>query len=251
MSACRESAINTASYVSVHEVELTLCSALLLLCCVCWLQLGGSEAIISALVRGLEKHGGRLMLRAHVDEVIMEGGRAAGVALRPRGSGSGSGSPGTPGGGGKRVRVSTDGRREVVRARRGVISNASVWDTQKLLPEGVAPPEWKRRSMATPQVSPAVRAPTRCMHGLLLLLWLGAQYWQMPWSAEYLTPVEPAGVFAEGIVSLTVQQHQPSLQQPAWLFAPPSLSDPPPPPPPPPSRLVAADQQLPAPAPGH
>jgi phytoene dehydrogenase-like protein len=26
---------------------------------------GGSEAVVAALVRGLEKHGGRLMLRSH------------------------------------------------------------------------------------------------------------------------------------------------------------------------------------------
>jgi hypothetical protein len=38
--------------------------------------------MVAALVRGLEKRGGRLMLGAHVEQVVMEGGRAAGVALR-------------------------------------------------------------------------------------------------------------------------------------------------------------------------
>jgi phytoene dehydrogenase-like protein len=37
---------------------------------------------VRALVRGLEKHGGRLMTRAHVEQVVAEGGRAVGVALR-------------------------------------------------------------------------------------------------------------------------------------------------------------------------
>lgn len=40
--------------------------------------LGGGGSIIAALVRGLEKHGGRLLLNTHVDEIILEGGRAVG-----------------------------------------------------------------------------------------------------------------------------------------------------------------------------
>lgn len=43
---------------------------------------GGSAAIVDALVRGLEKHGGRLALGSHVDEILVEGGRAVGVRLR-------------------------------------------------------------------------------------------------------------------------------------------------------------------------
>jgi hypothetical protein len=62
----------------------------------------------------------------------MEGGKAAGVKLRPRG-------PKAPQG-------------EVVRARLGVVSNASVWDTQKLLPPGVGPTGWRQQAAATPQV---------------------------------------------------------------------------------------------------
>jgi phytoene dehydrogenase-like protein len=38
--------------------------------------------MVGALVRGLEKRGGLLLLGAHVEQVVMEGGRAAGVALR-------------------------------------------------------------------------------------------------------------------------------------------------------------------------
>ena len=73
---------------------------------------GGSGAVIDALVRGLEKHGGTLRTGCHVEEILMENGRAEGVRLR----------------GG-----------EVVRAARGVVSNADVWATVQLLPEAHRP----------------------------------------------------------------------------------------------------------------
>ena len=53
--------------------------------------------------RGLKKNGGRILLNAHVEGIEMERGRATGVRLR----------------GGARIR-----------ARRAVVSNASMWDTQ-------------------------------------------------------------------------------------------------------------------------
>ena len=34
----------------------------------------GSKGIVDALVRGIEKYGGRVMLRARVEEVLVEGG---------------------------------------------------------------------------------------------------------------------------------------------------------------------------------
>ena len=34
---------------------------------------GGTGAIVDALIRGLHKYGGRMILRAHADEIIMEG----------------------------------------------------------------------------------------------------------------------------------------------------------------------------------
>lgn len=68
---------------------------------------GGSQAIADALVRGIEKRGGRLYLRAHVEEILVENDSATGVRLK-------------------------DGR--VIRARRAVISNTSLWDLPKLLP---------------------------------------------------------------------------------------------------------------------
>ncbi|MBE9099220.1 phytoene desaturase family protein [Vacuolonema iberomarrocanum] len=63
--------------------------------------LGGGEAIIQALVRGLEAWGGELRLNAHVDKVWVEDGQVRGVKLR---------------------------RGEVIEAP-VVISNATLWDT--------------------------------------------------------------------------------------------------------------------------
>ena len=74
--------------------------------------LGGSKAIVEALVRGIERHGGRVLLRAPVAEVLVEGGRAAGVRLGGGGAGAAP---------------------EIIRAARAVVSNASVWDTADLL----------------------------------------------------------------------------------------------------------------------
>ena len=42
--------------------------------------MGGSASIVSALIRGIEKHGGQVLTRAHVDQIHMEGDSAA-VAL--------------------------------------------------------------------------------------------------------------------------------------------------------------------------
>lgn len=97
--------------------------------------MGGSGAIIDALVRGLRKHGGRLELRAHVAEILTEGAgerrRASGVRLR-------------------------DG--SVVRARRAVISNATLWDTAPLLPEGCGAAS---RNPPNSRLLPATRACCR------------------------------------------------------------------------------------------
>ncbi|KAG0568596.1 hypothetical protein KC19_6G031900 [Ceratodon purpureus] len=81
--------------------------------------LGGGGSIIEALVRGLEKHGGRLLLNTHVDEIILEGGRAVGIRVRPtRGTKKNS---------------------YTIRASKAVVSNASTWDTAKLLPKDSLP----------------------------------------------------------------------------------------------------------------
>lgn len=85
---------------------------------------GGSGAIVQALVRGIRKQGSEVRLNAHVQQILVENRRAVGVRLR-------SG--------------------ERLQAKVAVISNASVWDTLKLLPEGAMPPDWLQERQATPE----------------------------------------------------------------------------------------------------
>jgi phytoene dehydrogenase-like protein len=68
--------------------------------------LGGTIEIANTLVRGLEKFGGEITMNAHVDEILVEDGRAVGVRLK---------------------------NGNVVRARQGVVSNATPFDTVKML----------------------------------------------------------------------------------------------------------------------
>ncbi|MGB3637940.1 MAG: NAD(P)/FAD-dependent oxidoreductase [Rivularia sp. (in: cyanobacteria)] len=84
---------------------------------------GGSAALVDALVRGFEKHDGKLLLKSHVEEIIVENNRAVGVKLR----------------GGKEIRANT------------VISNASVWDTLKLIPADSVPQQFIDKRKATPE----------------------------------------------------------------------------------------------------
>ncbi|MEG4109538.1 FAD-dependent oxidoreductase, partial [Microcoleus sp. S13_C5] len=83
-----------------------------------------SAALVNALVRGLERHGGQLLLNSHVAEVLVENNRAAGVRLR-------SG--------------------KIIRSHKAVVSNASVWDTLKLLPETSVPQRFRQQRQATPE----------------------------------------------------------------------------------------------------
>ena len=85
--------------------------------------IGGSAAVAAALVRGLERYGGQLRLSTAARNIMVEGGRAIGVVL-------------------------SDGSE--LRCRRGVISNASPWDTLDLLPEPSVPQRWLRRQRTTP-----------------------------------------------------------------------------------------------------
>lgn len=86
---------------------------------------GGSGAIVQALVRGLEKWGGELRLNSHVEQIQVEQGRAIGVQLR---------------------------RGETLSAA-VVISNATLWDTctQLLKPEAL-PSDYRRIALETPAV---------------------------------------------------------------------------------------------------
>jgi phytoene dehydrogenase-like protein len=83
---------------------------------------GGSGALVDALVRGLTKYGGQLMMNAHVEQVLVERQRSTGVRLRN----------------GKEIRS------------QWVISNASIWDTLKLLPEQAIPRRFRAQKQATP-----------------------------------------------------------------------------------------------------
>jgi phytoene dehydrogenase-like protein len=82
--------------------------------------IGGTCELGNTLVRGLEKFGGKIQLNAHVDEIIVENGRATGVRLK---------------------------NGKIVTAKKAVVSNATPFDTIKMLgnkqelPEGVA--KWK------------------------------------------------------------------------------------------------------------
>ncbi|CAM9565263.1 unnamed protein product [Chrysoparadoxa australica] len=87
--------------------------------------IGGGGAVIDAMCRGIESHGGEVRLKSHVEEILVEDGRAVGVRLRN----------------GSEVRAST-----------AVISNASVWDTMKLLPKDSVPDSWLQECESTPAV---------------------------------------------------------------------------------------------------
>ena len=84
---------------------------------------GGAEEITNALVRGLNKYGGEVRLKTHVESVLIEGGAAVGVSLKNGGE----------------VRAPV------------VLSNASVWDTySKLLPPGAVSQKEKEDAMGIP-----------------------------------------------------------------------------------------------------
>jgi phytoene dehydrogenase-like protein len=85
--------------------------------------IGGSGALVQALVQGLKKWGGHLRLGAHVEQILVENQRAVGVQLR---------------------------HGEVIRAREAVVSNASIWDTLSLLPPRAVPQRWRQQQEKTP-----------------------------------------------------------------------------------------------------
>lgn len=82
--------------------------------------IGGTCELGNTLQRGLEKFGGKLQLNAHVDEILVENGRSVGVRLK---------------------------NGKIIKAKKAVVSNATPFDTVKMLgdkqelPEEVK--EWK------------------------------------------------------------------------------------------------------------
>jgi len=87
---------------------------------------GGAKGIVDALVRGIEKHGGKIFCNAHVDEIMVEEGRATGIRLKRGGA--------------------------VVRADRAVVSNLSIWDlvSTNILDTSLLPSSFTRKAQATP-----------------------------------------------------------------------------------------------------
>ena len=84
---------------------------------------GGAQEITNALVRGFENFGGELRLNTHVEQVIVEDGRAVGVRMRN----------------GDELRAPI------------VISNASVWDTyNQLIPDGAVSLKERERAIGIP-----------------------------------------------------------------------------------------------------
>ncbi|MDB9331998.1 NAD(P)/FAD-dependent oxidoreductase [Nodularia spumigena CS-591/04] len=86
---------------------------------------GGSGAIVNALVRGLERWGGKLRLGCHVEQILVESGKAVGVKLQ---------------------------NGEILQAPI-VISNATIWDTYNhlLRPEDL-PASYRQVALETPAV---------------------------------------------------------------------------------------------------
>ncbi|HCF26398.1 MAG TPA: all-trans-retinol 13,14-reductase [Cyanobacteria bacterium UBA11049] len=87
--------------------------------------IGGSEAIVDALVQGLKRWGGELRLNAHVEQILVESGKVVGVKLR---------------------------QGEILKAP-VVISNATIWDTYNhlLRPEDL-PKSYRQDALATPAI---------------------------------------------------------------------------------------------------
>lgn len=86
--------------------------------------MGGSGAIVDALIRGITKRGGEIIYNAHVAEVLVKGNRAKGVRLQN----------------GKEIR-----------ANKAVVSNASIWDTLPLIPDGILPQSFVQERANTPE----------------------------------------------------------------------------------------------------
>ena len=84
---------------------------------------GSSESIVNALVRGLTKNGGQLRLGTHVEEILVQNNKAIGVRLR---------------------------NGEQIKAKLAVVSNASIWDTVKIIPDNILPRKYQETVANTP-----------------------------------------------------------------------------------------------------
>ena len=79
---------------------------------------GGMDALIQALVTGLEKHGGRLRVNARVERLLLHEGDTSSGPAECRGV------------------VLQDGT--IIHARRGVVCNAPLWNMARILEDSIA-----------------------------------------------------------------------------------------------------------------
>ncbi len=87
--------------------------------------IGGSQAIVNALVRGLKRWGGILLLGCHIEQILVESGKVVGVRSQTG---------------------------QILKAPI-VISNASIWDTYtKLLRPEDLPVSYRQAALATPAI---------------------------------------------------------------------------------------------------
>ncbi|ACK67564.1 FAD dependent oxidoreductase [Rippkaea orientalis PCC 8801] len=87
--------------------------------------IGGSEAIVNALIKGLKRWGGELYLNHHVEKIIVKSGKVTGIKLK---------------------------KGDIIEARI-VISNATLWDTYNhLLSPEALPQTYRKRALNTPAV---------------------------------------------------------------------------------------------------
>ena len=77
--------------------------------------IGGMDALIQALVKGSEKHGGELRLNSRVDRFILEEDKSGKAECKGV--------------------VLVDGK--VIKARKGVVSNAPLWNMARILDDSV------------------------------------------------------------------------------------------------------------------
>lgn len=94
---------------------------------------GGSGSLVQALIRGIRKHGGKVLLNAEVTGVVVEGGKTRGVTLIHRRS----------------------QLEDTIFAKTAVVSNIDPWNTRKIVPEGVsaALDDMLRKMTETPKLA--------------------------------------------------------------------------------------------------
>lgn len=85
--------------------------------------IGGSQRIADALAESITRRGGKVYVGQHVDHILVENGTAVGVQTK---------------------------KKKIIKAKKGVISNASTIDTVKLLPDDSSKKSWSQEVEKTP-----------------------------------------------------------------------------------------------------